>query len=98
MSFAYLGVLGISLLGLGVVDWRWKLALFSNRNLTLKAVGLGVVFFSLWDLAGIGLHIFFPGSSPYVTGVMLLPGYPLEELFFLTLLNYQALLLWRIMR
>ena len=43
---------------------------------------------SLWDLAGIGLGIFFRGEPGLLTGVQLAPELPLEELFFLALLCY----------
>jgi lycopene cyclase domain-containing protein len=48
----------------------------------------GVLFFLIWDLAGIGLGIFFRGPSPLVTGILVAPEVPLEEIFFLTLLCY----------
>jgi lycopene cyclase domain-containing protein len=58
-------------------------------------VGVGVAFFLLWDLAGLALGIFARGESPHMTGVLLAPELPMEEVFFLTLLSYNALLAWR---
>lgn len=94
-SFAYLLVLLISLIGLGILDFRFKLALFYDRKATIQTVALGVLFFIIWDVLGIGLGIFFIGESRYVSGLNVLPELPVEELFFLTLLCYNALLLWR---
>ncbi len=91
---AYLAALLVSLAGLGLLDWRYRLALFADARRTLVTVGFGVAAFLAWDLAGVGLGIFFRGDSRYLTGIEVAPEVPLEELFFLTLLVYQTLLLW----
>jgi lycopene cyclase domain-containing protein len=52
---------------------------------------VGVGFFLVWDLAGIGLGVFFPGNATIVTGVLLAPGLPLEEVVFLALLCYSTM-------
>jgi len=49
---------------------------------------VGVLFFLAWDLCGIGLGIFFRGETLFMTGLLLAPELPVEELFFLTLLCY----------
>ena len=54
-----------------------------------------MAFFLVWDSPGIALGIFSRGESPLMTGVLLAPELPLEEVFFLTLLSYVALLAWR---
>ncbi len=91
---AYLIGLLVSLAGLGLLDWRYRVALFADARRTLTTVGIGVAAFLVWDLAGVGLGIFFRGEAPYLTGIQVAPEVPLEELFFLTLLVYQTLLLW----
>jgi lycopene cyclase domain-containing protein len=48
-------------------------------------------FFLVWDLAGIGLGIFFRGETSFMTGLQLAPELPIEELFFLTLLCYLSM-------
>jgi len=58
-------------------------------------VSVGVVFFLLWDIAGIGLNVFFKGGSPLLTGVMLANQLPLEEPIFLSLLCYSALMFYQ---
>lgn len=95
MSFAYLGALMVSIGGLGLLDWRYRVAVFAQPRRALAVLGIGVVVFMAWDLAGVGLGIFFRGDAGYMTGIQLAPEVPLEELFFLILLNYQTLLLWR---
>jgi len=59
-------------------DWR-------RATIVLAA---GLVFFIVWDLAGISQGIFFRGETDFMTGLQLAPELPLEELFFLTLLCY----------
>jgi lycopene cyclase domain-containing protein len=51
----------------------------------------GVAFLFLWDLAGVANGIFFRGETPWMTGVLVAPEVPLEEVFFLTLLTYLTL-------
>ena len=91
---AYLMALLVSLAGLGFLDWRYRVAFFADARRTLGTTGIGVAVFLVWDLAGVGLGIFFRGGSRYLTGVQVAPEVPLEELFFLTLLVYQTLLVW----
>jgi lycopene cyclase domain-containing protein len=94
VSAAYLAGLAVSLLGLGFLDWRYRVALFADARRTLATVSIGVAVFVVWDLVGVGLGIFFRGDSRYLTGIQVAPEVPVEELFFLTLLVYQTLLLW----
>ncbi|MDN4477779.1 lycopene cyclase domain-containing protein [Demequina sp. SYSU T00039] len=94
-QFAYLAALVVSIGGLAVLDLRYRIALFDQPRRTLLTVGLAAAAFLAWDAAGVGLGIFFIGGAPYLTGVVLAPEVPLEELFFLILLVYQTLLLWR---
>ena len=95
MSFAYLGALLVSLGGLAILDRRFRLAFWADPRRAGLTVGIGVVGFLLWDLAGVGLGIFARGDSPHMTGILLAPELPVEEAFFLTLLCYTALLTWR---
>jgi lycopene cyclase domain-containing protein len=55
-------------------------------------VGTGVAFFLVWDVVGIAEGVFFRGSGPWMTGILLGPELPLEELFFLMLLSYSTLI------
>lgn len=95
MAITYLAIILSGLLGMGIIDWRYKLALFYDVRRTLSVVGIMVVIFLAWDIAGITLDIFFSGNSQYVTGILLAPDLPLEEVFFLTLLSYMPLVLYR---
>ena len=40
----------------------------------------------MWDAFGIGLGVFFRGETPFMTGVLLAPELPVEELLFLIFL------------
>lgn len=93
-SWLYLIGLLFGLAGLAALDWRHRVALFAQPRRALATLAIGVVFFLLWDLIGVGLDIFFIGGAPYLTGLRVAPQVPVEELLFLTLLCYQSLLLW----
>ena len=94
-GLAYLGALAVSLGGLAVLDRRFRLAFWSDPRRAALPVGLGVVGFLAWDVAGLALGIFARGESPWMTGLLLAPDLPVEEAVFLTLLCYNALLVWR---
>ncbi|WP_210479953.1 lycopene cyclase domain-containing protein [Naasia sp. SYSU D00948] len=91
MSVLYLAALLVSLACMVLLDVRFRL--FFARDARTAAIVLvaGMLFFLAWDLAGIGLGIFFRGGSPLLTGVMLAPELPLEEVFFLALLCYVSM-------
>jgi lycopene cyclase domain-containing protein len=87
----YLGALLVSIAGLVILDLRLRLFLFAAPARALVVLGAGVVGFLAWDLAGVGLGIFFEGPSTWLVGVDLAPEVPLEELFFLILLCLSAM-------
>lgn len=95
MSFVYLGLLLFSLSGLALLDWRFKLAFTVNFRSALLAVLIPAVYLLIWDAVGIGLGIFFIGNTTMLTGVLLAPEMPLEEPFFLLLLCYTTLIVFR---
>ncbi len=93
MSLVYAGGLAISLVGIAVVDRRWRLVAFGpgGPGRALGALALGVAFFLLWDLSGVALGIFFVGDSGLQSGLRLAPEVPVEEVGFLLLLCYLSL-------
>lgn len=92
-SFIYLIALAVSLAGMVALDHRHRLAIFDGHTIrTLVTVAAGVAVFSVWDVAGISAGVFFQGPGPYQSGLMVGPEFPVEELFFLTLLCYTSLL------
>lgn len=91
MTFAYLGALALSLVGMGLIDFKHRLALFASPIKTLIAVGVPVILLLGIDLIGIALGIFFRGQTEFLSGILLAPELPVEEVFFLTLLCYTTL-------
>ena len=94
IGVAYLGALLVSLGGLAVLDWRYRLAFWADWRRAALCVGLGALGFLAWDGAGLALGIFARGDSPHLTGLLLAPELPVEEAFFLALLCYTTLLAW----
>jgi lycopene cyclase domain-containing protein len=88
MGLLYLIALLIALTGMVVLDRRFRLFFWQAPVRAAIVLVVGVLFFVVWDVAGIGLGIFFRGETSFMTGVLVAPELPLEELFFLTLLCY----------
>lgn len=95
IGLAYLGALLVSIGGIALLDRAHRLAFWSDWRLSAACVGIGVAGFLAWDLAGLALGIFARGDSPHMTGILLAPELPVEEVGFLTLLCYTALAAWR---
>jgi lycopene cyclase domain-containing protein len=88
VSLLYLGALLVSLAGMVVLDVRFKLFFAAAPVRAAIVLVAGLVFFLAWDIAGISQGVFFRGNPGLLTGVLLAPELPLEELFFLALLIY----------
>lgn len=88
IGFSYLVVLLVSITGMIVLDRRFGLFFWVAPARAAMVLFLGVSVFLLWDGFGILLGVFFRGQTEFMTGVLLAPELPLEELFFLILLCY----------
>lgn len=88
MTLLYLAALLVALFGMVMLDLRFRLFFWNDARRATIVMAVGVAFFLLWDLAGIGLGVFFRGETAFMTGLQIAPEVPLEELFFLTLLCY----------
>ncbi|MBH0130358.1 lycopene cyclase domain-containing protein [Salinibacterium sp. NK8237] len=88
MIVLYLLALLISLTGMVVLDRRFSLFFWRDARRARIVLPVGVLFFLVWDLLGVGLGIFFRGETEFMTGLLVAPEVPLEEVFFLTLLCY----------
>jgi lycopene cyclase domain-containing protein len=95
VPYLYLIALVFSILGVGLLDYTHKLALFLDARATLLAASISVTVFLVWDVVGILNGIFFRGDAPHLSGILLAPELPLEEVFFLTLLCYNTLVVYR---
>lgn len=91
MGLIYLGALLFSLGGSMLLDWRFRLTFWRDARKATWTMILGIAFFIVWDLFGIALGIFFRGVTDLMTGILLAPELPLEEVFFLALLCYTTL-------
>lgn len=91
----YLIALVVSISGLATLDWRYKLAFWYDARRTTLTLAAACWLFLLWDIAGISLGIFLHGNGPYALPFRLFPEFPIEELFFLFLLSYVTLILYR---
>ena len=94
MKGAYLIFLVGALGCLALIDRRLRLAWWYDVRRTVQTLVVGILFFLVWDIAGILLHIFFIGDTAYLIGIQV-GQFPLEELFFLALLCYSSLLAFR---
>lgn len=95
MQWLYLAGLLFSITGTGILDWRYKLAFWYDARRTVITLAIAIAVFLVWDLSAIGLGIFLHGGSPFALPFTLVPQFPVEELFFLFLLCYCALTLYR---
>ena len=94
MGLLYFAALAISLTGMVMLDRRFRLFFWRDARRATIVLLVGVAFFVVWDLAGIGLGIFFRGETAFMTGLQVAPELPVEELFFLTLLCYLTMNLY----
>jgi len=94
IGFVYLIALLISIAGMIGLDRRHTLFFWRDARRASIVLITGVVFFLIWDLFGIGLGIFFRGSGEFMTGLIIAPELPIEEVFFLTLLSYLTMNLY----
>ena len=93
-SSVYLIGLLVPTLCMGLLDRRFGLALWRAPRRTLLVLALGIGYFLLWDLAAIAAGHYGMGQSTLMTGIMLAPELPLEELVFVTFLCYFTLVMW----
>ncbi|OIH95182.1 lycopene cyclase domain-containing protein [Curtobacterium sp. MCBA15_001] len=91
MPGLYLLGLLVSITGMVVLDARFRLFFWRAPWRAAAVMVVGVAFFMVWDVAGVALDIFFIGPTRLLTGVLLAPDVPLEELFFLVLLCYTTM-------
>ncbi len=91
MPGLYLLGLLVALTGMTVLDARFRLFFWRAPWRAAAVMVVGVAFFLVWDAAGVGLGIFFIGQQRLLTGVLLAPDVPLEEVFFLLLLGYTTM-------
>jgi lycopene cyclase domain-containing protein len=97
MPAAYLLFLLVSLGCMVLLDQRLRLFFWHDARRAAAVLAAGLVFFLAWDLAGIGLGIFFRGQNETI-GIELGPELPLEEPIFLVFLSYLVMNLFLLFR
>lgn len=95
MQWFYLIALLVILGCLVLIDYRYKLAFFHNAKRAGLTLGIAIWLFTVWDIFGIRMGIFFKGDSPYSLPIHIIPEFPIEEIFFLGVLTYSALIIYR---
>lgn len=79
---------------MALLDARFALVLWrGSRRASLAALAVGILVFLLWDVVAIWLGFYYRGASEAMTGLMLAPELPVEELLFITFLCYTTLVL-----
>lgn len=89
----YLAALLVCLGCMVLVDRRFRLVLWRDPRRAAVVLVVGVAFFLAWDLAAIGAGHYRAGSSQAMTGLMVAPELPVEEIVFVTFLCYITLVL-----
>lgn len=91
IGLAYLAVQLVSFAGVAVIDHRFKLAAFRAPAATVLAVTAAVALFLTWDVLGVRSGVFFRGQTDFMSGLLVAPEIPVEEIVFLAFLSYLAL-------
>lgn len=86
-----------SIAGLGILDYRFKLAVFYKPKQALSILAVAIGVFIIWDIAGIMTNIFRIGENNLLIGLHI-GEFPVEELLFLVLLNYTSLVVYCLIR
>ncbi|MCQ1952503.1 lycopene cyclase domain-containing protein [Arthrobacter sp. zg-Y238] len=94
MGVLYLLFLLLSLGCMVLLDHRFRLFFFANARRAAVVLAIGLLFFTAWDLAGIGSDIFYRGETPFMLGLTLAPHLPVEEIFFLAFLCYLTMVVF----
>jgi len=93
VTVVYLACLLVGLGAMVLLDARFRLVFWRDARRAGIVLALGLAFFLAWDAAGIALGVFARGGSRFMTGIVLAPEFPVEELFFLLFLCYLTLVL-----
>lgn len=87
IGVVYLLSLVVALIGMLLIDRRFRLFFWRDARSASIVTIAGVLFFLAWDAAGIAGGIFLRGDAVIATGIVLAPELPLEEPVFLLFLT-----------
>lgn len=95
ISFAYLACLLGALGCMALIDHRWRLVVWADARRAALVLAVGVALFLAWDVAALSHGFYRRGETEVMTGLLLAPDLPVEELFFVLFLCYSTLVLHR---
>lgn len=97
LGWIYAAVLIFSLVGMTLIDWKYRLAFFAKASHQPRAailtLSMALIGFIAIDLIAITNGWFVAGKSAFATGIFLFGQVPLEEPMFLVLMAYTGLIL-----
>lgn len=94
MGVVYLAALLVTLGCMLLLDRRFRLFFWRDAVSASVVTLVGLLFFLLWDAAGIAGGIFFRGEAVVATGIVLAPELPLEEPVFLLFLSVCTMVIY----
>ena len=94
MGIVYISLLVVFTGCMLLLDWRFRLFFWRDAVSAAIVTVVGLVFFLIWDAAGIAGGIFFRGESAIATGIVLAPELPLEEPVFLLFLSICTMVIY----
>lgn len=77
---------------MALMDARWRLVLWRRPVAGAVVLAMGLAWFLWWDVWAIAEGIFLHRDSPLMTGILVAPQLPLEEVFFLLFLCYLSMI------
>lgn len=92
-SYLYLAALLATIGCMALLDHRFRLVLWRDARRAAIVLVIGVAFFLTWDVAAIASGHYRMGAGEAMTGIMVGPELPLEEIVFVTFLCYITLVL-----
>lgn len=98
MPGLYLALLVFVLVCFGALDYKYKLVFFKDKIRAITVYAVSLFIFIIWDVLGIVLNIFFIGDTEFLTGILLGHEFPIEEIFFLTVLIYNPLIIYTFLK
>jgi len=94
-QYFYICMLILSIAGLTLADFRYKLVFWYDKLASGKAIVVTMLILLLFDIAGVLNHI-FSTNQEYVIGIYVVTkDLPIEEFLFLFLLSYVTLLIYQ---
>ena len=88
MKYTYLTILIFSIVGMTLLDYRYKLTFFKHARAATESTLVVMAVLLVTDIIGVNWKIFYTNPK-YVCGLFIgSENIPIEELFFLFLLSY----------